>query len=312
MFSRSKERLSFDSCVGSRRIAATLYIPKDVTPKAVIQFAHGMTEHSGCYAEMAEFFAENGYVFAASDHLGHGDSVERPEDLGFFAPEDGADTLVTDLYKFSRLLKARFPDLPLVLMGHSMGSFLARLYATHYSDGLSSLVLLGTGGPHRLVKFGMAFSAFLVSIFGQRHRSHLLRNMAQMGYLSRCGKNASRNAWLTTQPALRPPADNKVGFIFTLQAYRDLFEMVERANRKDAAEDFPKDLPVYIASGAEDPVGAYGKGPTVVAERLRAAGLTDVTLKLYPEARHELHNEFCKGEFYTDLLHFLERRYAPS
>ena len=195
-------------------------------------------------------------------------------------------------------------------MGHSMGSFLARLYAMHYGDGLSSLVLLGTGGPHRMIKFGIAFSAFLTSLFGQTHRSRLLRKMAQAGYLSHCGPHAKRNTWLTTQPSLRPPSDNRTGFIFTLQAYRDLFEMVERTNRKDAAEAIPKSLSVYIASGAEDPVGAHGKGPTVVAERLRAAGVTDVTLKLYPEARHELHNEFCKGEFYTDLLHFLERRYA--
>lgn len=306
------ERLTFDSSDGKHTIAAHLYLPvleDGERPKAIIQFSHGMTEYSGRYTETAAFFADHGYIFAINDHLGHGESVSSPDELGFFAEEDGPDTVVSDLYKFSRILRERFAGLPLILIGHSMGSFLARLYAMHYGSGLAALVILGTGGPQRLVGLGKALARFIMACHSPRYRSKFLKKVAMSGYNAHYGKGADPDAWLTSDAASVQAShdDPLCGFTFTAQAYYDLFDVSERVNRKDAAMRFPKNLPVFIASGLEDPVGNYGKGPSIVYDRLTEAGLTDVTMKLYPGARHELQHEFCKDEFFNDVLSFIEK-----
>ncbi len=308
-----KERVTFPSADGIHEIVANLFLPT-VSPRGVIQFAHGMAEHADRYDAIGAFFAENGYVFAINNHLGHGETALSPEELGFFAPEDGADTVVTDLYKFSLLLGSRFPGLPLILMGHSMGSFLVRLYAMQYGEMLSSLVILGTSGPNPAVKMGKLLASINASLFGMRHRSRFIRKIAFTGYLSRCGKNPSPNAWISTLKDCEETydKDEKCGFTFTAQGYYDLFDMLDRVNRPDAVLSYPRDMSVYIASGSEDPVGAYGKGPEILARRMRAAGMSDVTLTLYAGARHELHNEFCKEQFLSDLLAYLNEKTAPA
>ncbi len=305
-----KERIVFPSADGIHEIVAHLYLPRTGMPKAVIQFAHGMAEHADRYDEIGRFFAENGYVFAINNHLGHGETATSSEELGFFAAEDGADTVVTDLYKFSLQLVARFPGLPLVLMGHSMGSFLARLYAMQHAKALTALVILGTSGPIAAVKLGKLVASVIASLLGPRHRSKFIRSLAFSGYLSRCGKNPSPNAWLSTLKNCEEAyeKDEKCGFTFTAQGYYDLFDMIDRVNRSDAVASYPRDLSVYIASGSEDPVGGYGKGPEILARRMRNAGMTDITFTLYAGARHELHNEFCKEQFLTDLLRYLDEK----
>lgn len=301
------ENFSFPSSDGVHKIAARIYIPKEREILGVVQFSHGMTEHIRRYDEMGAFFASNGYVFCGNDHLGHGNSVNDDGELGFFAVEDGVDTVVSDLFKLTRLLHQRFLDKPLFLMGHSMGSFLVRVYAMTYHRFLSGLIILGTGGPHSLLPLGKALGKVIAAFRGKRHRSRFLRNVAHMGYLSRCGKNPKRTAWLSTDEKRLESygKDERCGFTFTVQAYLDLFEMLGRANAKDAYTSVPKDLPVCLLSGKEDPVGAYGKGPRRVASRYTKAGVTDVTLKLYEGARHELQNEVCREEFYGDLLRYL-------
>ena len=305
------EELRFPSSDGTHTVYARVYLPTDTSAiRGIVQLAHGMCEHIGRYEEMGVFFAKNGYVFCGNDHLGHGNTAISPEELGFFMKEDGVDTVVSDLFKLTRIMHGRFLDKPLFLMGHSMGSFLVRIYATTYARYLSGLLVLGTGGPNPLLPVGRALAKTIAAFRGKKHRSQLLRGLAHAGYLSRCGKNPAPTAWLSTDEN-RIAAfgkDEKCGFTFTVGAYLDLFEMLGRANDKTAYTSIPKTLPVCILSGDKDPVGAYGKGVKTVARQYEKAGITDLTLKLYEGMRHELHNEICRDEFYADLLSWLNER----
>ena len=302
----TEEEFYFDSSDGKHKIHSVLYAPAG-KPRGVIQMAHGMTEHIGRYREMALYFAENGFVFAGCDHLGHGKTAESPDELGFFAEEDGADTVVSDLYKLTRLLKERYPDLPFFLAGHSMGSFLVRLYALTYGNELTGLVVLGTGGPKKAATLGKAIASLLISLHGAHYRSRFLKKLTDGNNLRRCGKNAPSGAWLSSDPTVaeRYKEDSLSVFLFTVSAYYDLYDMVERTGKKSAMRRFPKGLPVILMSGGDDPVGSYGKGPATLARLLKEAGVKDVTLVIYPEARHELQNETCKYRFQSELLEWL-------
>lgn len=304
------EELRFPSSDGTHTVYARIFLPTEAAIRGVVQLAHGMCEHIKRYDEMGALFAKNGYVFCGNDHLGHGETAASPEELGFFAKEDGVDTVVSDLFKLTRIMHGRFLDKPLFLMGHSMGSFLVRIYATTYSRYLSGLLILGTGGPNPLLPVGRGLAKTIIAFRGKHHRSQLLRGLAHAGYLSRCGKKPAPTAWLSTD-AERIAAfgkDEKCGFSFTVGAYLDLFEMLGRANDKSAYTSLPKTLPVYILSGDADPVGGYGRGVRKVARQYEKAGMTDLTLKLYKGMRHELHNEVCREEFYSDLLSWLNER----
>ncbi len=305
------EELRFPSSDGTHTVYARVYLPTDTSAiRGIVQLAHGMCEHIGRYEEMGVFFAKNGYVFCGNDHLGHGNTAISPEELGFFMKEDGVDTVISDLFKLTRIMHGRFLDKPLFLMGHSMGSFLVRIYATTYARYLSGLLVLGTGGPNPLLPVGRALAKTIAAFRGKKHRSQLLRGLAHAGYLSRCGKNPAPTAWLSTDEN-RIAAfgkDEKCGFTFSVGAYLDLFEMLGRANDKTAYTSIPKTLPVCILSGDKDPVGAYGKGVTEVHDKLLKEGCAEVSCILYPNMRHEILNEIGRETVYTDIISFLNRQ----
>ncbi len=308
-----EEEFFFDSSDGKHKIHTYICRPEG-NARAILQFAHGMTEHIGRYREMAAYFASRGILFAGCDHLGHGKTATSPEEQGFFAEEDGADTVVSDLHKLTRILKEREPGLPLFLAGHSMGSFLVRLYGMTYGQEIHGLVAIGTGGPKGAVGFGKALTSLLAGLRGSHHRSRLVKRLASGGYLKRCGKNADPSAWISSVPEEVDiyKADPLSGFTFTVRAYYDLFDMVERTNRKDLGHHYPKELPILLLAGEDDPVGDFGRGPTTVYERMRAAGIRDVSLILYKEARHELHHETCRHRFFSEFYEWVDSHIATA
>ena len=121
------QEISFPSSDGKNTVRGYIYTPKNVTARGVVQLSHGMIDYVGRYEALADYLTSKGYIFAGNDHLGHGATAASPEDLGFFAERDGYKYVIEDLYRMNKLLRDTFPALPLVLMGHSMGSFIARL-----------------------------------------------------------------------------------------------------------------------------------------------------------------------------------------
>ncbi len=293
----------YPSSDGIHTIHAEIYLPSSSSYRGIIQIAHGMIDHIGRYTPLVEYFTGLGYIVAGNDHLGHGGSVSSPEEFGYFAKRGGVDYVISDLYAMNRHLRHTYAGLPLILLGHSMGSFIARLYAVKYPHSLSGLIIHGTAGPNKLLGLGKTLAAMLSFFRGDRHRSKTVANLAFSGYNSKFPKEEGRNAWLTRDTSMieGKSDDERSNFIFTLSGYRDLFRFLGGANSGEWFKNYPKSLPTLIVSGDMDPVGAYGKGPSYVYKRLLVSGVASLELKLYPGARHELFNETNRDEVFSDL-----------
>ncbi len=278
-------------------LAYRIYEPEGEI-RAVVQISHGMCEYVGRYEEYAEHLCSQGLVLAGNDHPGHGESAASEDDFGYFAKENGVDLAVEGLKTMSDLLLERYAGKPLILLGHSMGSFLCRIYITKYAENLAGAIVMGTGGPGAPTGAGIALANLIALLRGDRHRSRLLRSIQQAGYLKRCEKDAIRTDWLTRDRAIVEKYNNDkyCNYIFTVSGYRDLFRMLEAVSSEDWATKVPTDLPILLISGADDPVGGYGRGVCAVAGALAHAGAKKLTTVLIPDARHEVLNETDRAD----------------
>ena len=307
-----KESIRFPSADGKTQSAGFFYTPTDMRPKAVIQISHGMCEYIPRYEHMIDVLCAAGYAVCGNDHLGHGDT--SPESLGFIAERDGYELLLQDLKTMNKLAHEKYPGLPYILLGHSMGSFLARWFVEKNPQAQNALVLSGTGGPGMLMKVGKQLAKFLSAVRGPHHISKFLVKASMGSYCKGIENPTSGSAWLSRDPAVWADydADSKCNFSFTVSAYRDLLTAHTHVNTAAWAQNVRKDLPIYIYSGDFDPVGDYGKGVRAVYELLREAGVRDLTLKLYPGGRHEMHNETNKEEVFSDLIAWCDSHLAAE
>jgi alpha-beta hydrolase superfamily lysophospholipase len=301
-----KETITFPSAAEGVTVRGYFFAPEGA-PRAIVQLSHGMIDRIGHYDELILALVKEGFAVVGNDHIGHGETAETPEAFGHFGRRGARRDLVTDLHEMSLCARRRFGELPLVLVGHSMGSFLARLYAAKYGAELSALVLLGTSGKNPAVPFGKLLADLLTLLRGRRYRSQLLAKMTFMGYLSHYREEKSHLSWLTRDPACRKEiaSDALCHFIFTVSAYRELFSMLSEVNSRACFKATPRTLPILVASGTEDPVGAYGKGVKQVAASFSRAGVEHLALRLYEGARHELHHETNRDEFFSELVSYL-------
>lgn len=301
--------ITFPSKDGIHTIYAELYIPKARSVKGIVQLAHGMIDHVGRYKHLAEYLTGEGYILAGNNHLGHGKSAGKPEDFGHFADKGGVDLVLCDMHAMNKYLSDTFPEIPIVMMGHSMGSFLARLYVEKYPHTIKGAVIHGTSGPNPLLPMGRVLTSVVRLIRGPRHRSGLVKNLAFGSYNKKFPKSEGRDAWLTREiKELDARKEDKyTAFTFTASAYLDLFKMIHDCNSDSWFSEYPKELPTLIMSGDMDPVGNYGKGPDYVYKHLMISGCKSVEMKMYGGARHELFNEINRDEVFLDLVRWLEK-----
>ncbi len=302
-----QKELFFPSSDGKNTLHAEIYEPRDTEIRAVVQISHGMVDFIGRYKILAEALCAAGFVLAGNDHLGHGTSVANDADFGYFAKSGGYSILIDDLYGMNRILTETYPDTPIILLGHSMGSFLARLYASRYADSIDGLIIHGTAGKNPAAPFGKILVNLMMLFKGERYRSEFVKSLAEGGYNKAFDESEGIGAWLTRDGTLVAdrPNDKRTNFTFTLSGYRDLFEMLQRCNSRDWFASYPAELPTLVISGGDDPVGNFGIGVKEVHEKLLMCGAV-AELKLYDGARHELFNETNREEVFSDLIAFLE------
>lgn len=300
---------SFESS-GGGRISYFIMSP-DGVPRAVVQICHGMNEYAGRYRQFSEYLAGHGFAVCGHDHMGHGSSAASDDDLGFIPRRGGAEILVSDTYNMTRIIAERFPKLPVFLLGHSMGSFIARLYITEHADALAGVILSGTGGPGQPAAAGRLLSRIIGTGSYGRRRSALIDKIAFGSYNKTYGAGVPKYAWLSRDPDIVEKYTNDrycASFIFTTDAFYVLFSMLERVSAKKWAADVPRELPALLAGGTDDPVGNYGRGVREVYRRLSTAGVRDLTLRLYPQMRHEILNEIGRDAVYSDILGWICER----
>lgn len=304
-------QIEFKSTNGENTVFGWLYIPAEPA-RAVVQISHGMAEHMGRYHEFMRFLAQNGYIACGIDHIGHGRSAQE-ERFGFFAQQDGWKTLIEDQHKFYKIVRSELPNqTEIILFGHSMGSFVARLYAAKYPQTLSGLILSGTGRSGLRVELAAKAAAFSVHKNGAYYIDRDLNRLTFGGFNDRFQPTKSGYDWLTGDAEIvkRYTDDPLCGFVFTVSAFRDLFTLIGKSNDRSCFELAAKNTPILIVSGAMDPVGEYGKGPEQVCRRYRRAGVQDVELVLYEGSRHEPLNESNRTQVYDELLCWLNDRFS--
>ena len=298
---------SFLSANKESNIAYYIWAPEK--PRAVIQISHGMCEYIERYAPHAEFFCSQGIALAGNDHLGHGRSAKDEHELGYTY---AADFMVDDLASMTDILKEKYPEVPVFLLGHSMGSFLLREYMTKYSDKLAGAIISGTAGPDNPTALGKALAAVIGKIKGDHHRSGLLFMLSIGSYSKPFGKDAEPECWLTRDKSVTEAYKNDkfCHFVFTANGYVSLFDVLGRVSKKSWAQKTDKDLPVLLISGSDDPVGSFGKGVKKVHGRLSAAGTKDLSLVLIDGARHEPFNELepAKSEALNTVCDWINKR----
>lgn len=300
---------SFSSANGVNTVAATVWEP-DGPPRAVLQVCHGMSEHIGRYRWFAERMVSRGFVVAGDDHLGHGRTAPSAEDLGYFGPKDGYIHMMEDEHRLRREMEKRYPGLPYFLLGHSMGSFLTRFYVSRHGEGLAGYLCCGTSGRNPLVKMAIFLSNVMVCLQGGKTRGKFLDRLAFKDYNKHFAPAVTGHEWLSRDTEVYLPfADDPYsGFVFTNAGFRDLFHLLDTVTGRKWSNKIPKNLPIILLSGDEDPVGQYGKGVKQVYGWLKESGVKDLSLKLYPGARHELHNELNREEFVDDVVAWMEKR----
>ena len=304
-----KEEFTYRSSDGMTDIHAIRWIP-DEKPKAVLQIAHGMTEYADRYDAFASFLAEHGFAVTGNDHLGHGKSVTDESKLGYFADEKGNGKVLADMHRLHEITAALYPDIPYFLLGHSMGSFLARQYAAEHGSTLNGVIVMGTGDqPGAVTAAGKKICSVIASKNGWDHRSKMVDNIATGSYNKKFAGKTGKE-WLSANPenVAKYVKDPLCMYLFTVNGYYNMFDSIGKLSDSTYVAQMPKSLPVFFVSGGDDPVGDYGKAVKKVYERFGKMGMKDVSMKLYSGDRHEILNENDRDIVYGDILAWLNDR----
>lgn len=277
-------------------------------PRAVLQIVHGIAEYAARYDEFATFMTRQGFLVVAEDHMGHGESVGDGA-VGYF--EGGWFKAVADTHRLLSYTRMEFPDIPYVILGHSMGSFMVRtLLAKYPKCDISAAIICGTAWMHRgIINSGLAAATLAGKADGADKPSKLINNMMFGSYNRRVEHKRTAFDWLTRDNAIVDAyiEDPMCGFTITPGLARDMLGGMRYNQEPETLSKMRKDLPVLFIAGGDDPVGNYGEGVTRAYKEFVKAGMEQVDIRLYPLCRHELLNEINRQEVYENILHWLEK-----
>ncbi len=289
-----------------RRIVPRFW-PADGDTRAVIQILHGLAEHAGRYARFAEACNRRGVTVVAHDHRGHGNEF-APSDLGHFADADGWSNVLGDVAVVLGACRQRFAGVPLVLFGHSMGSYIAQNFVMRNPKTVDALVLSGSTWPRRMDLYvGRVLARIALMLRGPRAGGGLFDRMSFGQFNKRFAPNRTEFDWLSRdeQEVDEYVADPLCGAPSGSRLWYDLFGGLLEISRESALRKVPTVLPILITGGELDPVGG-AKALTRLAAEYEATGHENVTLKLYPGGRHEMVNETNRDEVTADILAWID------
>ncbi len=294
---------------GAGRIHACKWIPEG-PPKAVLQILHGIAEFVERYDDFASFLTRQGFLVVAEDHMGHGQSIQGGSIQGYF--HGGWFTAVEDTMQLLRDTRKEYPNVPYILFGHSMGSFMARTILCKYPDsGIRAAIICGTGWQPAFALPGLI--RVIESICRKNDETkpnEKLQGMVFGSYNKRVEHPRTPSDWLTRDAKIVDAynAHPLCGFTASCGLLRDMMKGILFIEQKVNLDAMRKDLPVFFIAGGDDPVGSYGKGIHQAANAFRKNGMKDVSVRIYPLCRHEILNEINKEEVYQDVLNWIESK----
>ena len=296
------EEFFYPSSDGEHQVHATVWLPEGEV-KGVVQLVHGICEYIQRYAPFAAFLNAKGFAVCGNDHLGHGKTAKGAEEYGFFTDWK---CLVQDVRALRVKMGARFPGAPYFLLGHSMGSFVARTYLIDYPGTLTGCILSGTGQESAAT----VAAGRLLTALGDPHKVNKLFYELSIGAYNNAFKPCRTSAdWICRDEAVVDAylKDPFCTFKPTAGMFRDMMGGLQYIASEEALSRMDPRTPVYLFSGDRDPVGSNGEGVKKVYGFFKAHGTSDLAMKLYPGGRHEMLNEINKGEVYADVLAWLEK-----
>lgn len=281
------------------------------TPIGIIQIIHGIKEYVGRYDELAEYFTQRGYLVVGADHPGHGVSAANSGTLGYLP--GGWIAAVQNI----RLLQARMqnahPELPYIMLGHSMGSFLLTTYLSLFSRSLDAAILSGTGWiSDSVLSVGSIVCAAERKRLGDKAVSPLVEALMFGSYNSHFRPAKTKYDWLTSDDTVVKAyaKDPLCCWSASVQLCEEMIRAMRRNQKYNNLAKISNKLPIFFIAGQQDPVGNYGNGVLKAVEAFKTAGVRDCTVELYPNMRHECHNEIGKEKVLEDIAVWLESRIA--
>lgn len=272
-------------------------------PRAAVVISHGMVEHPGRYQDLAAYFNKNDISVYAICHIGHGEDAEVLNHMG----KGDFDRCISNLHELVTLARQETGK-PVILLGHSMGSFMSQLYITRYDD-LDGLILSGSTKAAALVKVGAVLAKVLNALSRDKTKPSPFMNAMAFGSYNKAFKNPRTDFdWLSrdARQVDKYIRDPYCGGICSISFYANLTGGMAAMGKKKYITHINKALPIYIQGGGEDPVSEMGKGLTALKKQYDAQGVQTVRLDIYPGARHEIFNELNKKEVYRNTLDFIE------
>lgn len=301
------------SAVDQHRIFLRKWYDKTRTPRGCIHINHGMAEHSQRYQPIAEQLVAAGFVVFAHDHRGHGHSIPQGGLVGHYADRNGWSLVVSDLLTVNRHIREQYPQLPVVLIGHSMGSFIVQSYCLKYGDTVDAVILSGSAFTHpRLIKANKILVKMERLRSGPRGRSNLIDHQTFGAFNKHFGKPRTEADWLTRNESEvdKYLTDPLCGFICTNQLWHDFVSGLESISDSRNLKSIPDQVPFLLISGERDPLSFHRTqhGITRLAKLLESCGQNDVDYKLYPDGRHEIFNEINREEVVSDVIDWIDSK----
>lgn len=312
-----KNDITFLSSNKKTNIHAIICQPKNGQFTRIIQIIHGMCEYIERYLPFIEYLVTKGFIVVGHDHLGHGQSIKSPDDLGYFGEPNPSDLLIQDIHSLRKIIVKKYPNLPYFMCGHSMGSYLLRQYICTYSKGLAGIIIIGTGymSPCESL-LALGFINVLSCFKGIKHKSNLTKKISfELGPYSKYDhqKKDLNNSWISRDPEIvkKYYEDKNCQFDFTLNGYYGLVQSIRYSCDPSNVAKIKKDIPILFVSGDCDPVGNNGEGVRKSYEIMKLIGSVDVSMKLFMGCRHEVLNELNKDEVYEYILNWINEK-TPS
>ncbi len=309
-------KTNYVTSIDAKRIFVRQWLDLDSQhkPKAVVHIAHGIAEHSGRYSYAAERLVKSGYIVVAHDHRGHGATASDPKELGHYADRYGWQLVISDTHAVNQHIHEQYPDLPIIALGHSIGCFIMQKFMADHPGATAGCILSAPTFTSPIFARAATLLTTMEKLrLGRRRESRLIQQLIFGQYNKAFRPNRTPYDWLSRNPQVADSymLDQKCGFTGSTQLWQDLLQGISELYTPETLSRMPK-IPHYIFAGAEDPVSDSASGVRKLVRKLRGAGITDLTTKIYPEGRHEMLNEVNQGEVMKDLITWLDSHHTQA